>query len=69
MFGASGRSHSTACNAKRRRWIDQGMPPPVEDAKAEAVRQKPPVWIPMEEDEGRPGAQRRKAEEVEEGKT
>eukprot|EP00972_Heterocapsa_arctica_P046215 6817849-Heterocapsa_arctica.AAC.1 len=44
------------------------MPAPIDDAKAEAVRPKPPVLVPMEEDEERPGARRRKAEVPEEGR-
>eukprot|EP00972_Heterocapsa_arctica_P050963 7491205-Heterocapsa_arctica.AAC.1 len=30
MYGADGRQHSYTCRAKRRRWIDDGQPGPLE---------------------------------------
>ena len=46
MYGADGRSHSIACWAKRRRWIDEGQPR-LEEASRE--EEKPDVSMPGEE--------------------
>ena len=46
MYGADGRSHSTACWARRRRWIDEGQPR-AEDAPPEEEKQD--VSMPGEE--------------------